>query len=56
MRDLSYNAHGGSGYGHGYRDLLEMDVRDAFSLVELLSDQRDKENKAIARANAKPAR
>lgn len=50
VRDLSYVAHGGSGYAHGYRDILEMDAYDAFRWVEMLEDAREETARAMKRA------
>lgn len=56
VRDLSYTHHGGSGYGHGYRDILEMDGADAMKAIEHLDALREAEAAAIKNANRTPAR
>lgn len=50
VHDLSYQAHGGTGLAHGYRDILEMDVRDAYRFVEQLEAAREATAKAITDA------
>ncbi len=48
-----YQAHGGSGYAGGHEDVLAMDFRDALRFVELLNEAREREAKAMKRAQSR---
>lgn len=56
IHDLSYTAHGGSGYSHSYSDILEMDVFEGFRLIDHLNESREKEAAAIKKANDRAGR
>jgi hypothetical protein len=56
VHDLSYQAHGSTGLAHGYRDILEMDFRDARKFVVALDAAREETARAIRAANSTPAR
>jgi hypothetical protein len=56
LADLAYRQHGGSGYGYGYLDVLEMEYPYAAALVDGLNERRQADARAIERANRQPAR